>query len=442
MKVLLVNPYIHDVTAYDYWLKPVGLLYISSALKRAGAEVELLDLLDRAIPGANAHTGRYGTGKFRSVVIKTLKEYGIPRYLKRYGAPESAFDAVRFEPDVILVTSMMTYWYNGVFETVRLLKERFGAPVILGGNYATLLPSHAKGSGADLVIAGEGIPGVYDAIETVTGTALDRAVGKDWFEEITPDYTFYKSLDSAVVHTTYGCPYRCTYCVAWKKGFRSRSVESVLGEIEALERMGAEDVAFYDDAILVDRDRFKRIVGGLPDGPRYHLPNGIHAALLDEELSFMLKEKNFKTIRIGYETGDAVLQRKTGGKVNDTAFERAASLLGKAGFSSSEVGAYLIVGIPGQSFESALEDMKKVAAAGIRPVINEYTLIPGSNDWDSAIERGTVTEETDPFLLKSSLISYWWKDSMGIKKIKALKSVAHDFYSGKLSVEDLLNTNP
>jgi len=46
-KVLLVNPWIYDFAAYDYWLKPVGLLYIASLLNKLGVETVLLDLLDR-----------------------------------------------------------------------------------------------------------------------------------------------------------------------------------------------------------------------------------------------------------------------------------------------------------------------------------------------------------------------------------------------------------
>lgn len=439
MKALLVNPYIHDVSAYDFWLKPVGLLYIASALREAGIDVELLDLLDRNLPGNNEHEGPYGTGKFHSKIIKSLmNEYGIPRYLKRYGAPEEAFDSVKMEPDVILVTSMMTYWYGGVFETIKLLKKRFDAPIILGGNYPTLLPWHAKKSGADEIVVGDGIPSVYESIEKLTGTKVKRAVGKDWFEVLKPDYTLYPVLKAAVVHTTFGCPFRCTYCIAWKKGFRIRSVRSVLEEIEILKLRGVKDIAFYDDALLVKRERFKEILKNLPDDVNYHLPNGIHAKLLDEETAFLLKEKNFKTIRIGYETSDVELQKKTGGKVSNEAFYNAVKLLKKAGFTDKEVGAYLIIGLPGQSFESALTDIKRVIEASVKPVINEYTLIPGSIDWQVAIKEKLVDDKVDPLLLNNSLMAYWWKGSMGIEKIKLLKSILHKYTLGKLSKEELL----
>ncbi len=439
MKALLVNPYIYDVSAYDFWLKPVGLLYIAASLEKAGVEVRLLDLLDRHLPKINAHNGYYGTGKFHSVVVKSLlSEYGIPRYLKRYGAPRETFDSVDFSPDVVLVTSMMTYWYGGVHETVKLAKEKFKVPVILGGNYPTLLPKHAKESGADLIVSGDGIPNVYNAVEMVTGMKLDHAVGTKWFEDIKPDYSLYPLLDSAVVHTTFGCPYRCTYCIAWKKGFRIRSVKSVLEEMESLKARGVKNVAFYDDAFLVELERAKEILRFLPSEINYHLPNGIHAALLDEETAGLLKEKNFRTIRIGYETSDVELQKKTGGKVTNEAFYRAVKFLKNAGFTAEEIGAYLIVGLPGQGFESTLRDIKRVAKSGIRPVINEYTLIPGSTDWEVALKNNLMDDRIDPLLLNNSLMSYWWKGSMGIEKIQMLKDILRKYTSKQMSLNELM----
>jgi radical SAM superfamily enzyme YgiQ (UPF0313 family) len=439
MKVLLVNPYIHDVSAYDFWLKPVGLLYIASALEASGIEVELLDLLDRNLSRNNEHDGPYGTGKFHSVIIKSLmEEYGIRRYLKRYGAPEEVFDQVKIDPDVILVTSMMTYWYGGVFETIDILKKKFDAPIVLGGNYPTLLPAHAKKSGANEIVIGEGIPAVYDTLERLTGLKVKHSIGKDWFEVLKPDYSLYPVLKSAVVHTTFGCPFRCTYCIAWKKGFKLRSVRSVLEEIESLKARGVKDIAFYDDALLVKRERFKEILKDLPEGVNYHLPNGIHAKLLDQETAQLLKEKNFRTIRIGYETSDVELQKKTGGKVSNEAFYNAVNLLKKAGFTDKEVGAYLIVGLPGQTFESALTDIKRVVEAGVKPVVNEYTLIPGSIDWQIATREKLIDEKVDPLLLNNSLMAYWWKGSMRIEKIQTIKGILHKYTIGKLGREELL----
>jgi len=60
------------------------------------------------------------------------------------------------KPDLILVTSFMTYWYPGVNETIRIIKETYSeTPLILGGIYAGLCNEHAVShSGADVVVAG------------------------------------------------------------------------------------------------------------------------------------------------------------------------------------------------------------------------------------------------------------------------------------------------
>ena len=74
-------------------------------------------------------------------------------------------------PAAVLVTSLMTYWYPGVKETVETIRSVFpDTPLILGGIYATLCACHAeKTIGADRVISGAGIPRVFELIREFTG---------------------------------------------------------------------------------------------------------------------------------------------------------------------------------------------------------------------------------------------------------------------------------
>jgi hypothetical protein len=44
--VLLVNPPIHDFSAYDFWLKPYGLLRVAGYLRHQ-VNYRLFDYLDR-----------------------------------------------------------------------------------------------------------------------------------------------------------------------------------------------------------------------------------------------------------------------------------------------------------------------------------------------------------------------------------------------------------
>ena len=156
--LLLLNPWIYDFAAYDFFARPLGLLYLAGLLEARGFEVHLLDCLGTP----RARPGPFGTGRYPKEILPTPPPLqDIPRRYGRYGISEPEFLAQLARlprPGVILVTSLMTYWYPGVAEAIRLARRRFpGTPVILGGIYATLCPDHARRhSGADLVVTGPG----------------------------------------------------------------------------------------------------------------------------------------------------------------------------------------------------------------------------------------------------------------------------------------------
>ena len=150
MQILLVNPWITDFAAYDFWIKPQGLLYTGAFLRERGHDLRLIDCLDRFQPGAGTdpicHHGRFNTGKFhREPIAKPAPLATVPRRFARYGIPRDRFVQLLLDgprPDVVLVTSVMTYWYQGVIEAITLIREHIpGVPVVLGGIYATLSAS-------------------------------------------------------------------------------------------------------------------------------------------------------------------------------------------------------------------------------------------------------------------------------------------------------------
>jgi radical SAM superfamily enzyme YgiQ (UPF0313 family) len=78
------------------------------------------------------------------------------------------------KPDMILVSSVMTYWYPGVQEAIQSLKDVFpGVPIVLGGVYATLCAEHtSKSSGTDLVVPGSDLTGLSILVEKLIGYNL------------------------------------------------------------------------------------------------------------------------------------------------------------------------------------------------------------------------------------------------------------------------------
>ncbi|MBN2019249.1 MAG: hypothetical protein JW749_03380, partial [Sedimentisphaerales bacterium] len=67
LKILLINPPVYDFAAYDFWVKPYGLLSVAGYL-RGQAEFTLFDYLDRLHPFCSGQkeleSDQWGRGRF------------------------------------------------------------------------------------------------------------------------------------------------------------------------------------------------------------------------------------------------------------------------------------------------------------------------------------------------------------------------------------------
>ena len=264
--ILLVNPWIHDFAAFDFWAKPMGLLGLGAILRDHGYRVGYIDCLDRfhpKAPQADPHA-RYGRGPYlKSHIVKpdTLKD--IPRKFSRYGIqPEWFAEDLKLipQPDLILITSFMTYWYPGVKETIFTLKKIYPeTPVLLGGIYASLCADHAvKDAGADRVLTGPGEASILDIAEVYTGMSVTPKFDPgDLNSYPYPAFDLQNKINYIPLLTSKGCPFACAYCAAHylNPGQMHRSPDSVLAEISYwYDKHGVMDFVFYDDALLVDAE--------------------------------------------------------------------------------------------------------------------------------------------------------------------------------------------
>jgi len=407
-RVLLVNPWVEDFSAFDLWLRPLGLLQVGALLLQAGCRVELLDLLAREEAGGLERPS--GTGKFASVRIPRPPALAwADRRYRRYGmAEETLRRRLRAlePPDWVFLTCVMTYWYPGVVRAARLLREYFpAARMVLGGVYAALCPEHARATGAfDAVVTDKHPPDVAARLSSLLGCTVPPDAG------LAPAYALYgRPLRHAAVITGWGCPYGCSYCATPKMygSLRRKAVPAVLDELEAVLRTtGAPDVAFYDDSLLLDRDRhFKPILQGIVDRrltARYHLPNAVHPACLDGETARLMKVAGFKTVWLGFEGSDPAMAERSTAKVDAGELRRGVACLREAGFSGRELGAYLMFGLPGQDLAALERDMQFVHGLGVKVSLSSFSPIPGTPDGDRAAEDWPELRR-DPLLQNKTL---------------------------------------
>jgi len=426
--VLLVNPWIHDFSAYDLWMKPLGLLYLGSILRAQGFEVFLLDCVSvHSLPGKFTENlslpERRESGRghfFKEIIPKPPVLKNIPRNFRRYGLPPGAvkqYLASLPPPGIVLVTSFMTYWYPGVAETIDFLKRNIPrAPVFLGGIYATLCPGHARiHSGADRVLAGPWDEEKAGIIAEALGRRTHSETGRFpcWPY---PLFELYPRLDYICLLTRSGCPFTCAYCASSRlaKGIEARSPESVVREIEYWNRrFGVRNFAFYDDALLLDSSTHLKPI--LREVIRrgfkcsFHTPNALHVKMIDEEVAALMFRAHFKTIRLGLETADETIQKETGGKVNNREFREAVKNLRKAGYRGEEIGVYLMAGLPGQRVEELRDSVAFVRETGAKPNLVEYSPIPGTPLFAQSKKFSPFDLENEPLFQNNSLFPCRWE---------------------------------
>lgn len=311
------------------------------------------------------------------------------------------------KPDLILLTSGMTYWYPGVFETINILRENFDKiPVILGGIYATLSHEHAlKNSGADFVIKNCEFEKLFDIIEDITGIRIEKIDFQKVFLEKKPYYTLYENINSCAILTSTGCPFNCIYCaspILWKKFIR-RPSEKIFNEIKEYQRIGIKDIAFYDDALLFKyREEFEELLDRITKEEiniRFHTPNGIQAREIDEKIAIKLKRANFKTIRIGFESAlDERLKNEWSFKSSREIFLRAIKNLKNAGFE--EIGAYVIIGLYNQSIDEIIDSYAFLYENGVKIYPALFSPVPGTPYYKKWIERKNLS---DPLFTNKSI---------------------------------------
>lgn len=407
-RIVGINPPLYDFAWFDFWAKPVGLLGLLGRLRDEGDEVSLIDCL------YEGRTERTGFGRWK--VLREEREKpapygGVPRRFYRFGIGGEELRARLAEtkrPHAILVTSIMTYWYLGVFEALRAAKEVFpDVPVILGGIYAALCPGHASRSGADFVDTSSCLPG--------------RA-------PLPMD--LYPAPEYGVLRTSYGCPMRCGYCASRLlfPSFVQRPLGEIVEELESQLAIGTiRNLAFYDDALLIDaQKRFLPLAAHLArrhPGVVLHAPNGLHVGHLDVACCEALFSAGFRTIRLGLEGLDPSVVSSSSGKVGSNDYETAVANLQRAGYPPERIETYILVGLPGQSARDVAVSIDYVRGLGARPRLAEFSPIPGTPLFEEA-RRAHPEIADEPLLHNNTIYAPYVAGTIAPDDLESLKDRA------------------
>ncbi|MDV0442317.1 B12-binding domain-containing radical SAM protein [Methanorbis furvi] len=218
------------------------------------------------------------------------------------------FVELDYEPDLIYVTSLFTWTWRPVWDVIRQYKTKYPASkIILGGIYASVMPDHAKYSGADVIIQG-----ICDKVENMP-----------------LDYSLVPKWDGSILFTSRGCGRKCGFCAVPRiEGKICKTRESIKDYVvDAHSR-----IILFDNNFLLNPHKDK-IFAELREYDKYvDFNQGIDARLITEDIAIKISElKLDSTIRIAYDA-----------KKDRDAVYNAIENLHQAGISKRSIFVYTL----------------------------------------------------------------------------------------------------
>jgi radical SAM superfamily enzyme YgiQ (UPF0313 family) len=185
--------------------------------------------------------------------------------------------------------------------------------------------------------------------------AHELFLGKDY------RYPFVRRRQFATVMTEFGCPYRCTFCIMSTLGWKIRSVQNVLDELDAVHQLGFREIFFLDQTFALQKTRALQLLQEMQRrGYAYGWVCFSRADTLDDETLAEMKKAGCHTVILGLESGDeAVLATAKKDYTRDevlAGFRRCAA-------HGLRTVATVIIGLPEEtemSFQRTLDFLKKV----------------------------------------------------------------------------------
>lgn len=363
---------------------PLGIAYIASVLQQKGYEVNIID--------ANAEN-------------LTIEE--IYHRL------------VQLKPDVICISCNYSPLHNPTLEIAKMVKRKFGLPVIIGGNHATALAEYILkiSQDIDFVVRGEGeiiLPELLKELENgnfspdIKGIAFKK--GKSIFN--TGDAPLISNLDILPmpayhllpmnkykrynIITSRGCPFNCSYCAAnviFRRKVRYRSPESVADEIEyLLKNYGKKHFWFSDDTFITNPQYTYLLLEKLAK-KNLDITWSCLTRVDRIERKLLEEMKNCGCIYISYgiESGSQEILNRMGKRIKVEEILTALKFTQEAGIKQY---GFFLIGFPGENWNTVMDSYKLIYSSRLDgAAFNILIPLPGTKLMDELLKHNFLKIE-------------------------------------------------
>lgn len=241
-----------------------------------------------------------------------------------------------FKPDIVGVTSYTTDVHTATRLLREIKKHKSRITTVVGGHHATFLPGDFATDDTDVIFLGYGDLSFREYIDTLEEGRDPHAVcnlgivknGGIRFTAKTQQEIDLDSLPlparrltrryrnryhdsygfrTALVTTSRGCPYRCTFCACWKLmngRYVTRSVRSVVQEIETIDE-DVDYIDFSDDNTLHNIPRAWKLAETLKERnvkKRFKMYARTDLIVKNPELFESLHDVGLELVTVGFES--------------------------------------------------------------------------------------------------------------------------------------------
>lgn len=279
--------------------------------------------------------------------------------------------AEMLEYDVIGFSCFKSNLENTLAVAVMLKKGKPGIKIVLGG--PEMMRQHFKTSGsftpeihsfADFIVVGEGEESFY---KYVSGLHQEKVSLFSQFGDLSEiphprfeglDFSLYRR-DAVPVEFSRGCVRRCNFCSEriLFKGYRSRSVENFLDEIEFYKReRNIQYFIFFDSMLNGDIKKLDKLLDGIIE--RFGFIHWEAQMAVREDMGVEMMEKMKKSgcynIFMGLESGsDNTLKKMNKGFTTS----QASGFFKRMREAGLNFGVSMMVGYPGETQEDFEESL-------------------------------------------------------------------------------------
>ncbi len=390
--------------------------------------------------------------KRRSVVLPEITEAYLVSIFKKAGWEVKCLEAEneknipRESADLVLISSSIVDCHHEL-KIAKILKEK-GYYVGSYGTFASVVPE-LFGDSVDFVIRGEPESGVLNMIaanklpqgifDVPLVENLDDLPYPDWSQVAIHKFNYYPALPRRPVLTmvtSRGCPHSCFfYCpypINSGKGWRSRSIANVIGEMEYLKKeYDVRGIHFRDPIFTFNQERIYEFAEELRQR-RLDISWSCETRLdcLDKKLIKEMYKAGLRHVNVGIESSDGALLKKAKRlPIQSDHQEEIISFCEKMGIT---VAAFYIMGLPGDTEESVRQTIHY--AKKLNTSVAQFGIItpyPGTPFFTQLQKEGRITsldwENYD------SYTPVFQHESLSHEKLLALKEMGFVSYYFRIS---------